>query len=122
MHIHGRVLLDAPVRLATLLQSSRVHEIAGCDGLLDRGQISTAQARFRHKFHSFAQVNELITHVANTAERLRLSKVVQAKYLAVSALHPLIPDVQQREMIATRTYEQLTSTICMHLFVLGPEE
>jgi len=127
--------LQRPVRVATLLELSLVKlnehkykqtadrftysvvEVSRRDSFLYTADIVCIRIALNDDFNTFTKPSQLIPNVSCPTETLELQELLVAELLRIIRVGPLLPNIEQREVISTRTNEILTSLVCMHFLV-----
>ena len=100
----------------------RVIEISRCDCLLYRCDVVGVRVALNDDFHTLAQPGKLITNIARPTQTLILQELLVAELLGVVGVRPLLPNIEQCEVITTRADEVLSGLISVQFLVLGPVE
>ena len=100
----------------------RVVEIARSQGLLYWRYIVRVRVAFDNNLYTLAQASELVTDITCSAQALELQELLVAELLRIICLGPLLPDIQQRKVVAACANEVLASLIGVHLLVFRPVE
>ncbi len=99
MDIHRHAVLHRAVAVPSLLQARRVGEEACGEGLGDGHDVARAYRR-DGDFDSVAEFGELVADVARAGEGALLEEVFAAPDVAEVAVDPLVPDVEEGEVVA----------------------
>mmetsp|Transcript_14851 Transcript_14851/g.38342 ORF Transcript_14851/g.38342 Transcript_14851/m.38342 type:complete len:226 (-) Transcript_14851:1342-2019(-) len=119
MDVHRLRVLDGAV-VKSLLQLGCVVEEAGGHGLADR--VRVLRVRDDLELDALHQPLELLPDVASLAQRANLDEVLKAPLRRELSLRPLVPHVEQREMVSARPIEVDARIVGVQRALLGPIE
>lgn len=100
----------------------RVVKVSSSDRLLYRRDVVRVRITLNDNLYTFAQPSELVANIACPRQGLELQELLIAELLRVVGLGPLLPYVEQREVVAARPHEVLPRLVCVQLLVFRPVE
>jgi hypothetical protein len=100
----------------------RIVEIPRKNSLLNWSRIIRIRIPFDYNLHSLAQPSQLISDISCTAQRLELQELLVTELLRIVRIGPLLPYVEQCEVVSSGTNEILPGLISMQLLVLRSVE
>lgn len=122
VHMHRLAILHSPIRIPPSLQPRRIREEPRRNRLLDRHDVAFTAAANLH-LHPLTQPAQLVPHVPRPPQTPELEEVLPRPYIAEVRVHPLVPDIQQREMVpAGFIREPLSRLVGVKLLILRPVE
>mmetsp|Transcript_1213 Transcript_1213/g.2993 ORF Transcript_1213/g.2993 Transcript_1213/m.2993 type:complete len:328 (-) Transcript_1213:214-1197(-) len=102
MYVHRLRMLDSPV-VKRLLKLRGVVEKSCCDRLADG--ICIVGGGVQLKLDPLHHGLYLLSNVSSPSQRADLDEVLEAPLIREVGLCPLVPDVEQRQVVASRTVE-----------------
>lgn len=103
-------------------RTNGVVEVSSGHGLLNWRDIIRVRVGLNNDLHALTQPCKLVSNITRPAETLELQELLIAELLRVVRLGPLLPNIKEREVVATWPDEVLSCLISMQLLVLWSVE
>ena len=108
-----RVTVSRLFALRSVVRTYSIIEIPRSQSFLDRYDIIRVWIALDHNLHSLAESSQLIPDISRPTQRFELQELLIAELLRIICIRPLLPYIQQREVVTARPHKVLTRLIRM---------